>query len=222
MTLPFNIDLAEVKDYLGYDEADESRDSALNILIKLGVAVLKDITGRNLVYGTYRDTFTYEGCYNKFYLKEIPIESVQSVKVGDTELDPADYDVYLDDGLVYVKAIRPSLSQYGIAARQQFLKIVYTGGYETLADDLYAALLAGVQAIDASQRLTIKHGGTVQSISVQDVGSVTYMTGRSLTSTTTMLEATIAGLLSGVASATDFNIGVPNLHTSEFLVGSPS
>lgn len=220
VVLPFSISLDDVKAFLGYNENDETRDAALTILVKTGVATLRTMLGRNLDLGLYRDTFHYDGCFQKFYVREAPVIEVSSVKVGDTELSASDYQIFKSDGLVYLRTVRPSIiiKTTGIWT-EQFLKVEYTAGYATLPDDIYGALLTGIQMIDSVQRLQITHGGVVQSVTVQDVGTVTYGANLSKNVTTIFRDA-VSGLLEDVL--TDVAIGTPNLHTSEYLSGSPA
>lgn len=179
----FGLTLDTVKAFLGYDigsPSNTSRDVILQLWLDSAVEIAKKLTGRNLEYGWYRDTFGYrrEG----MYLQEFPIASMISVTVGNSVLTPdTDYQVFLATGRIEFK----HHWHCGREPRHMGahpLVIEYVGGYTVLPAIVQMAILAGIQAAEQAHVQATTYGGTVKQLTVVDVGTTAFLTRKDWTS----------------------------------------
>lgn len=208
IALTFGIDLAAVKAFLGYDVLDTSRDPILTALLDASVKELRVITGRNLYYGAYRDTFTFFA--QKTYLREWPVSLLFAVKTDNTEVPSLDFKMFGATGLLH-------FHQHRLGSRffdsGQYCYVDYVGGYATLPADMYLAVMSAVQAADNAQKQSLNYGGAVKKLTVYDVG----VTDFGAVSTSMSIIKDIMNAQLGQYTAVGFSMGTPNLHESEFL-----
>lgn len=213
----FNIDLTTVKQFLGYDEDDDSRNIQLQILLDSAMGTLRSLMGRRLDRGLYMDTFGSWG--GRIYLREFPIESVVEIAVGGAVVDPTSYHVFSSGCILFYNrsGFCYNSGSYFLDSTN-LLTVQYVAGYATLPGNMLMALYAGIQAAEAAYLQTSEFGGIVKRRMVQDVGSVDYLTPKDLNNSAmkdTML-AHLGAVLNG-----DPAIGTPELHESEYLGAAP-
>lgn len=212
------INLDELKAFLGYAPDDVSRDTTLRLLADAGMVAMSELMGRKFDYGIYKDTYQYRA--QKHYVIEWPIRDVLEVQTNVSVVDPSEYLVFKEKGLLHFKNFNSGHPRYhewfGDAG---LFTITYAGGYEDLPADLKLALFTAVQQIDSAQKLQLEHGGPVKRLSVYDVGVVDFAQNAGGTATTirNSLELLLAPQLSAIAS-----MGTWLLHESEFVGGSPT
>jgi hypothetical protein len=206
----FSIELSTVKEMLGYDEDDETRDTVLTMLINGALQALKKLTGRNLEYGQYRDTFGYRT--DRHYLMESPIVSVESVKLGTADVASSEYTVFNNSGRIEFRNCRGGLHTLDMSS---YLTIEYTAGYQTLPADLLMAVFAAIQAADNHSKQQSSYGGQVRRITVADVGSTEFAVQSGSAATAVLKDTLLAQLgdLVDVAPA----LGAGLLHESELI-----
>lgn len=135
------VTLAEYKAYAGITSTNS--DTIINAIIPKVSQFVKTICRRTFVdYVNDSKEEIFKGGWSKLYLKEYPIISVGSVEVSTdygstyTELvEFTDYVLDLEDGAItsiYYEEFPQYVNGY---------KVTYTGGYETLPEDLKLAVL---------------------------------------------------------------------------------
>jgi hypothetical protein len=213
------IDIEELKSYLGYEPGDVSRDNTLQLLADAGLIAMRELLGRKLDYGVYKDTYQFRS--ERHYVIETPVHDILSVESESTIVDPSEYLLFRETGLLHFKNFNTGFPNYRRWAGDAGLfTITYAGGYEELPPDLKLALFSAVQSIDNAQKLQVQYGGPVKRISVYDVGVTEFASGSSSTSSTTvrnLLETLLAPQLSAISA-----MGTWLLHESEFVGGSPT
>lgn len=145
----------------GLADTDTTHDASINLCLSLALAVVETYLDRKLGYLEDDKHIVYAGNYDAL-VRRYPIESVKSITnhSGAIRFDAR-------RGLVYVGACA------------QDMEIVYTGGYKLA--DLPQELLfviwklfddhAGDFGLPVAK---ISAGGTIQSITVPDVGQIRY------------------------------------------------
>lgn len=163
-----NVDLDIVKSFLGY--TDTSRDIQLNVMIEAGIGVLKSVTGRNLEYGLYKESWQVRA--DKHLLTEYPAEFIVEVADGSSIVDPSNYKLFRASGTVlFTGACGPRFLNGGFTRLAgNMFSITYAGGYSELPAELLLALLTGIQAADNLQKQAGVYGGPLKRLSVYDVG----------------------------------------------------
>lgn len=117
-----------VKRYLGLTDSDS--DSNIEMLIGIVDSHIKSRCGCNIEKKTYTEkSVPADGVEKTFYLPERPIEENSlSVEYDGVEYSSDRYEVDYETGkIVFDFAPPKSLNK---------LKVTYTGGYETLPDDI--------------------------------------------------------------------------------------
>ena len=212
------IDLDELKAFLGYAPDDVSRDATLQLLADAGMAAMQELMGRKFDYGVYRDTYQFRS--QKHYVIEWPIHDVLEVQSNVSVIEPSEYLLFKDKGLLHFKNFNTGYPFHREwAGDSGVFTITYAGGYETLPADLKLALFTAVQQIDSAQKLQLEHGGPVKRLSVYDVGVVDFATNAnsSVTTIRNSLEILLAPQIAALTA-----MGTWLLHESEFVGGSPT
>jgi len=204
----FGIDVTAIKAFLGYDPTDTSRDAILLALLDASLKNLKDLTGRNLVYGAYRDTFS--NFAQKTYLREWPVTLLHMVSTNLTEIATTEYRFFGASGLLHFHWHRPS-SRY-FTDNGAYCYVDYVGGYTVLPGDMYMAVMSAIQAADNAQRQSLTYGGAIKRLTVYDVGVTDF--GATSTSVS-IIRDILTGQLSSMMS--EYAMGTPNLHETEYL-----
>ena len=126
--------LDKVKSYLGITSTDY--DTILNELIDNYDKFIKHLIERSFNSTEY--TEYYDGGKKELYIKEYPIDSSATLTVyynshtqadpSWNEIDSSNYVVYYDEGII---------RHYGtFPVGKRNIKIIYTGGYSIVPDDL--------------------------------------------------------------------------------------
>lgn len=212
----FNVTLQDLKAFLGYDTSGsptpvDARDPTLTMYLNAGFATLKRLTGRNLEYKLYRDTLAYQP--QRVHLREWPVSYVYAVQRGGVDLDPSEYQVFMNQGYVYFKNQYRHFREFG---DQTFLTIDYVAGYEELPADMLLAVFSAIQGVDVAQKSLATSGGIVKRVSVYDVGVTDYYIPKE-GSTSSQLQSTMEPLLGSLVSITAPELGAPDLHEVEVL-----
>lgn len=115
------ITLTEAKEFLKVDSAVE--DALISRLIKQASSQLQRKHQREIIQGTYTDeVYNGEG-HEMLFIKNWPVQSITSIKIDDVVVDPANYTVAKDSGIV-------KLNQY-VAEDIANVKVSYVGGFAT-------------------------------------------------------------------------------------------
>ncbi len=100
-----------------------------------------------------------------------PVSEIDSLYVdanrefgSDTEIDSEDYDLDSGSGVVYLLGKKAPRGR-------KIIKVTYTGGYESIPEDLQAAT---VEIVVANFRRMAKNQGGIKSISAPDSVGTTY------------------------------------------------
>ena len=125
--------LSKVKDYLGITSS--TYDTVLNSLIDNLSQFIKTILERT--FSSEERTEYFDGGGKEIFLKEYPIyEATLSVYYnnGDqsnpnwVEIDARNYIIYYNEGIIKHLGLFPG--------GERNIKVIYTGGYATIPDDL--------------------------------------------------------------------------------------
>ena len=92
-------------------------------LIKQVGKIAENFCNRYFLYGEYTETFDGDGA-KKIYLKGYSVIAFSKLKIGDEEIDTANYIVNLNLGEIYYSA--------GFTKGYQNVKVTYTCGYVAL------------------------------------------------------------------------------------------
>lgn len=171
--MPMGLELADVKEYLGYAEDDTSRDAQLQVILDAAFANVKSLLGRNLERGIYMDIFQAQA--QKVYVRESPVEEFTTVAIGSSLIDPGEYMEFKPNGLLFFKNFTNYWRHIDLP-EASLLQVTYVGGYTTLPADIRLAMLTAIQTVDTAQKQLSTSGGVVKRVSVYDVGVTDYMT----------------------------------------------
>ncbi len=161
-------DLATLRTRIGItDPTDTSKDSSLTYAMTLVTELLEQYLDRKLLMTNDTEKFTHFSG-DVLSLHRYPIHSITSINGTTTGLSTK-YHWSEETGLVHFDA----------HVVEHELTVVYNGGFATLPDDLvFASLLVfdGVWGSITSSGVTVA-AGTIQSVTVADVGTIRYATG---------------------------------------------
>lgn len=115
--------LVEIKVFLGI--SDDSQDTLLNQLSEEVDNLIKKSCGREFEFGTYTKTIRSDDFDNPIFLKEIPIDKINSIKI-DNEDVTENIDIFLNN-----KTGELRLNWLAMLHNQK-LEISYEGGYNTI------------------------------------------------------------------------------------------
>jgi hypothetical protein len=124
--------LATVKPYLQMDVIDTSNDATLSMIINSASAFIETQTGRTFGKASYTDK-NFAPVPATVILKNTPVQSVDSIKVGGFEIDESTYyetDLYLGTVL---NPFGWAIDMNGVVTPK--LEITYTAGYTLPKDD---------------------------------------------------------------------------------------
>lgn len=217
--IAFGITLADIKEFLGYDEDDETYDAAILVYMDAGLAMLRELTGRQLTRAWYRDTLA--AMPDRLYLREYPVGSIISVQLGGVDVATSDYQAFMNSGYIQFKNFY--FPRFSMQIPGRFMTVDYVGGYETLPGNYLLALYSGIQAAVTQRNQISNYGGAVKRISVYDVGVTDFAVSKSGTSNAVLRETMTEQLGALLASAV--SLGAPLLHESELIgdvPGSPT
>jgi lysophospholipase L1-like esterase len=135
------VTLAEYKAYAGITSTNQ--DAEINAIIPKASQLVKTLCRRTFVdYVNDNKEEVFAGGWSKLYLKEYPILAISSVEYSTdygatyAELvEFTDYVLDMEDGSI------ASILYEDFPKHINGYKVTYTGGYETLPDDLKLAVL---------------------------------------------------------------------------------
>lgn len=176
--MSFNLESARVR--VGLESTDTSKDPQLIGSLNASLAIAENYTDRNFVYKRETGKFYYDSS-NRYILKRYPINEVYSITDSDGAFP--EYRVHKLFG-------RIELKHYN---RSDELIVDYAGGYAVFPADLELALWgifdSTYTSIDkAMSGVGINDGagsgyGDIQSINIPDVGTVSFASTASSTTT---------------------------------------
>lgn len=221
----FGITLEQVRAFLGYvpvgSPGNHPRDPILAVLLAGAIATLKSLTGRNLQYGLYRDTF--QGLDQRTYLHEPPVDVIISIFNGGQLVDGEQFKLFSAQGYLYFQnGWWLHGNGYWTEGLHGLCTVEYIGGYKTLPADMVLAVLNGIQSADNYQKQISNYGGTVKRISVYDVGVTDLAVPKE--GSVNVMEDTMSSQLSSYTSESA-GLAAYRLSESEYLgvyQGSPS
>lgn len=211
--LGFGITLEQVKTYLGYPLSDVTIDFRLIMTFNAAIAAMAKTLGRNLVYGSYRDTFN--PMFKKVYLTETPVAKIYQV-VNKIHVTPdTQYKLFSKTGLLEFTHEWPYVFAFDGHCCETHVD--YVGGYELLPSDLQLALFTALQAADVYQKQIATTGSVIKRLTVYDVGVTEYALNAT---TASVLSDTFASVLASYLPDGGYAMGTPGVHESE-LMGPP-
>lgn len=140
------VTLQQVKDWLSI--TDSSKDAMLTTLISAASKAIQNYIGRDLTYSTLIDEWRDGGHRDRMMLLRAPVDTVTSVEV-DGIVIPAATSVTgvgwrsRDDSVILVG--------HTFSRGKGNVRIVYSGGYQTIPADLQQAALLTVSAFYTSK-----------------------------------------------------------------------
>jgi hypothetical protein len=163
----FGITAADLRAFLGY--TDGSRDALIDMFLNAGFKTMQELLGRKLERAVYKDTFQFKS--PRHFVREYPIQEIEFVKVGETEVPTTEYALFKEAGYIHFKTWYYQLTTTPMVVEpSEYLTIQYVGGYEELPADMMLALYNAVQAADNFNKQSAQFGGPVKRLSVYDVG----------------------------------------------------
>lgn len=135
--------LANVREYLGIDDAQTDDDTLLQNLITRESAAIEKECNRTFGDATYTEYHDGDGT-DTVMLKQYPVNSITSIHDdtdrdydSDTLIDSDDYVYDSDSGIV-------QLDGFSFVPGRQNVKVVYNAGYTTIPTDLEQACIMRV------------------------------------------------------------------------------
>jgi hypothetical protein len=184
--------LADVKAYLGLTTTAE--DAQITAMLGPALRMAEAYCSRALVRRAIVETLFGDGV-DTFLVREAPILSVASIKVGGQTQTLTDFYIDKNHGAIKWKSSGPAWpdnwSDWGNAFGQSFnafsgeVVVTYDAGYSTLPELVTQAI---AEIVKVSRNLR-KRDPSVGRQEVPDVGSVEYIGFRGLTSESASLAA---------------------------------
>jgi hypothetical protein len=181
--------LPDLKIYLGV--TGDAQDDALSMQLDSALRSMELITGRTFLYGRYTEIISHYK-YN-LYLWETPIEEIESISRGGTIEEggsPQTWKKFTKGGTVFM-GTSCHCSCYAMTrgcCSDPGLTVVYRGGYRIMPADIKMALFDAIKSAMGAQSAIAQYGGAVKSVSLADVGSITYANPQG-TASSSMLDA---------------------------------
>lgn len=172
--MAFDVSTARVR--AGLLVTDTSQDAAINLAMQTALSIAEKYCDRKFMYARQKGSFYYVARQN-FQLDRYPIESVFSLSdENGTTVDATDYEVHHLTGMVQFPSV------HSVPKR---ITIEWEGGYRQLPFDLEMALWGAFDTVWPS--ISGAGGGTVaageiESVTLQDVGTVRFTTQASVAS----------------------------------------
>ena len=141
--------VARVKEVLGLKTDDTTKDALIAELIERVSKEITSRTNRSMEYGSYTDYYNGDGKSKRLSLINFPVDATATFQLYDdtaraydstTLIDPTNYTVDYDNGIVSLDAGIPFLRGY------KNIKVVYAAGYHTIPQDLESACIWTVAA----------------------------------------------------------------------------
>jgi hypothetical protein len=160
----FGIPIEGLRERIGLVSSDDSKDVAIESVFGIAVDLVETYLDRILRYGSYTETFAHFA--GKIVsLKAYPIDTVDVIVYANGQEPP--YHFNREAGLVYLDSF----------IRAHELSISYSGGYRTLPSGILMAVIGTFDNVwtEISAKVGAVSGvGEIKSISVPDVGTISY------------------------------------------------
>jgi hypothetical protein len=175
--------LALLKQQLGI--TDIARDTELSMYLDMAGNAAERYIDNVIQLRDVKEYLSHER--TPIALRYWPASNLTSVMLDGVEV-VADYQEIVQDGLAWVLK---STSEYSVNYTFKQMIVTYSAGYEPLPADLGYALVTAGAAYEA-QLVT---GGPLQKEVVNGVGSLTYDTASSMSSSVGMLPSAVVAVL---------------------------
>lgn len=176
--MSFNLESARVR--VGLESTDTSKDPQLIGSLNSALAIAENYTDRKFIYKRETARFYYDSS-NRYTLKRYPINEVYAITDSDGNFP--EYKVHKLFGRIELERYNPS----------DELIVDYAGGYAVLPADLELALwgifdstFTTIDKAMSGDGITDGAGtgyGDIQSINIPDVGTVSFASTSSSTTT---------------------------------------
>lgn len=141
------VTLEEYKDYIGINSTGQ--DTEIEAIIPKVSELVKNVCRRTFVdYVNETKVETFSGGHSNFLLREFPVISILDVEYstdyGQTYTSLTEFVDYVldeEDNTIISTAIDSTGNPVPFTKRVNGYKVYYTGGYETLPEDLKLAVL---------------------------------------------------------------------------------
>lgn len=167
------ISLEDLKQFLGIDQDDHSKDFILTVYIN-GISDYIQGPGQSMLATDYVEQYQGTGTQN-LILKHKPINSIASLKQGNS--DVKDYEILSGLGILYRNSGWPldgssnPFMHDRVNWSYKYIEVKYNAGYQTVPSDLLMVLLGMIDSmysmnIDADSK-------SMKSYKISDV-SITW------------------------------------------------
>jgi hypothetical protein len=179
-------DLAAARVRIGLNESDTTKDAMLTIAMNASLGEAQRYCNRTFFYTQEEAEFIHFSA-DIAQLGRYPLRQVLSVQADSGLIDAAHYHIHNQEGKI--------VFDYRVVSHT--LRIRYEGGYVQLPSELEVALWLIFDAMWAALDVTgsTASTGSIKTISVPDVGSITYA------DTSKTGSSTDAGPIPGVAKS---------------------
>jgi hypothetical protein len=161
--------LDTVKTELGIDLLDTSNDLQLDALMQSASGIVADYCNRVFAQEVVEETFWPDHPWEfirGFMLERLPVSSITSVFIDDTELDPTEYRLSSSG---FITRTNVGHWPWGFHSAT----VTYTGGY-LLLDDVPYGLERATLSLITSFWQTKRRDVTIRSEDIPGVRTVTY------------------------------------------------
>jgi hypothetical protein len=169
------VTLEELKNFMGIDLTDTSKDSTLTIYINGISNKIEKLVGRKLMATDYIEKYPGTDA-NELVLKHFPINIVTSVMYvtenqDSMSIDDYQYDIDSEEGILYkdngwlVEGFSSYMSRL-INYPQRHIRVEYNAGFVDAPPDLKLICLQYISDLYVAD---IGKGGTLKSYSISDV-----------------------------------------------------
>lgn len=150
--------LADVKESLGIDSGDQSKDNLIRRKINQATVSIENYTGRRFASTTYTQEEYDATNTPQLVLKQRPIITFTTLDIRDTDLNQNDWEA-VDSALYFVDTNAGVIDLlFNAIGRWNRYRATYTAGYTTIPADLAeaCATLAGFYVENATSGQAVK------------------------------------------------------------------
>jgi len=178
ITVPASL-LDTLKVFLGIDPSDTSQDAELDAALQQAIVAVETWLDRIVIKRSVEEYFPYH--FGTVQLHEYPVDTSVDVVVTKDGVADANYIPWLQRGkMSYLSRIGSHYDTPMDWRKFSQVVITYTAGYDPLPLDLANAIVWTAAAIKDSFGTGVIPGGSsgdVKSMSIYDVGSISYDVG---------------------------------------------
>ena len=174
---------SDVEQRLQWDITAEPEPVVTN-LITAAQSIIESVLGRHVEHATGR-TETFDGGPVALFLKHWPVTDVTAVTEDGTSLVEGTDFQWKDNGRI-IRITSAGHQRYWNTTKPQSIVVTYDGGYQTGVHDSELNTLSSVctemvarafRRGAANAALPAGAAGGIQSVTLNDAGTVTYATG---------------------------------------------